>query len=127
MRKKIHFRGMRQHDDNNSIQIYEGRKRSPQSQNQSLREGHSYKRRTTPWKAEYFCGKCFRCNGYGYKCYECPNFLHEYHTNYIFHGKNIGSSLVIKKYTSLAKQIDQIGIQINALFRTTCELKWKCY
>jgi hypothetical protein len=45
--KSSYFRDKRQHDDNNSIQVYEGRERIPPSQTQSPREGHSYKRRTS--------------------------------------------------------------------------------
>jgi len=45
--RSSYFRDKGKHDDNTLIQIYEGNKRSPPSQTQIPREGHSYKRRTS--------------------------------------------------------------------------------
>jgi hypothetical protein len=76
-----YFKGKIQHDDNIPVHISDGREGSPPSQ--SSREYHSYKRRTSHSKGEYFWVNCFKCNEYGHRCYECPNFMHGYHINHI--------------------------------------------
>jgi hypothetical protein len=73
--------------------------------------------------------KCFKCNEYGHRSYEHPNFLHEDHTNQIIQvedEESEGSSLLLKRL--LLKPSKEIieQIQRKSLFRTTCKSKGKC-
>jgi hypothetical protein len=48
---------------------------------------------------ESFWVKCFKCNEYGHRSYECPNFLHGDHANQIVqveYEESVGSSLLMK-------------------------------